>query len=451
MGVVQKIFYLHLPVAINTFAACAVVFVASVGYLWRRQLWWDDLASAAGKVAVLGATLVLATGMIWGHVAWGAWWTWSPRLTFSLVLWLLYAVYLITRGSIESSQRRALVGAVYGVLAFLDVPLVYLSARLLPDIHPRAIELAGPMKVTLAVWLVAVTAAMAGLMVRGYGVSGDGRRRSVRREKRSRGLRGSSDPRIASDPALGKRRRSGLRANGEEEDVSILLIGLNHKTAPVELREQLAFSREGVSTALMLFRNHYPEAEAMILSTCNRVEMLVATDAAQPTAGQVVSFLAQARDLAVQTFRGHLYELVGEQAMRHVLRVAAGLDSMVVGEYQIVSQLKGAYAAASEQGTTGRVLNRLVHHALATSKRVRTETELGQRKVSVPSVAVEVAKQVFSDFADKRCLVVGAGEMAQLVCEHLREAKLTAVCGGEPVAAERQGVGGGVRGRGGAI
>lgn len=164
MGVVQKIFYLHLPVAINTLLACGVVFVASLGYLWRRRLWWDDLASAAGKVAVLGASLVLATGMMWGHVAWGVWWTWSPRLTFSLVLWLLYVVYLVTRASVEGAQRRALVAAVYGVLAFLDVPLVYLSAKLMPDIHPASITLAGPMQLTLAAWGVVVTAALAGLM-----------------------------------------------------------------------------------------------------------------------------------------------------------------------------------------------------------------------------------------------------------------------------------------------
>lgn len=224
---------------------------------------------------------------------------------------------------------------------------------------------------------------------------------------------------------MGGSSASGPGASAAEDaDVSILLVGLNHRTAPVQVREQLAFGRDAVGTALMLFRNRYPQAEALILSTCNRVEMLVASDAEKPTAGDVVSFIAQARDLPVQSFRGHLYQLSGEAAIRHVLRVAAGLDSMVVGEYQIVSQLKAAYAAASEQGSTGRVLNRLIHHAFAASKRVRSETEIGQRKVSVPSVAVEVAKQVFSDFSDKRCLVVGAGEMAQLVCEHLREAKL---------------------------
>src|ERR1043165_3712789 len=120
MGPIQKIFYLHLPVAISTFLACFVCFVASAGYLAQRQLWWDDLASAAARVSVQLCSVVLITGMIWGKSAWGQWWTWSPRLTFSLVLWLLYLVYLMVRLSIESGERRALIGAVYGLIAFLD-------------------------------------------------------------------------------------------------------------------------------------------------------------------------------------------------------------------------------------------------------------------------------------------------------------------------------------------
>jgi heme exporter protein C len=168
MGPVQKIFYLHLPVAINTFVACAVVFVASLGYLWQRKLWWDDLAAAAGKVAALYCAVVLLTGMIWGKSAWGHWWTWSPRLTFSLVLFLLYAVYLMIRPSIESPQRRAIVSAVYGIAAFLDVPLVYLSVKLLDDIHPSSISLEPAMKITLLAWFAPVTLLMGGLLVSRY-------------------------------------------------------------------------------------------------------------------------------------------------------------------------------------------------------------------------------------------------------------------------------------------
>ena len=204
--------------------------------------------------------------------------------------------------------------------------------------------------------------------------------------------------------------------------MSIHLIGLNHRTAPVEIREQLAFSREGVATALLLFRNQFPQSEAAILSTCNRVEMLVATDGPKPTAADILTFIAQARDLPLAAFKPYLYQLEDEQACRHFFRVASGLDSMVLGENQIVNQVKQCFAAASEQGTTGRTLNRMFHHAFEVSKRVRTETKIGVGRVSIPSVAVDIASRIFDDFSTKQTLVVGAGEMAQLVCEHLREA-----------------------------
>lgn len=164
MGSVQKIFYLHLPVAFCTFFACFIVFVASAGYLWRRSIAWDDLGHAAASVAVVLCSVVLLTGMIWARNAWGYWWTWSPRLTFSLVLWLLYVVYLMIRPAIESGQRRALVSAVYGIVAFLDVPLVYLSVKLLPDIHPSSIELDPAMRQTLAVYFVPITLLTLGLI-----------------------------------------------------------------------------------------------------------------------------------------------------------------------------------------------------------------------------------------------------------------------------------------------
>jgi len=182
MGVVQKLFYVHLPSAINTFVACLVVFIASVGFLLKRDGWWDELAAAAAKMAVGLCTIVLATGMIWAKSAWNTWWTWSPRLTFSLLLWLLYVVYLIIRASIDSSQRRAVVAGVYGIVAFLDVPLVYLSARLLPDIHPASIGLAPEMKLTLLVWFVPVTLVNAGLIA------------AIYRRSRARRVRGDHVP-----------------------------------------------------------------------------------------------------------------------------------------------------------------------------------------------------------------------------------------------------------------
>lgn len=203
--------------------------------------------------------------------------------------------------------------------------------------------------------------------------------------------------------------------------MNILLVGLNHQTAPVEIREQLAFSQSGAETALILFRNRYPKSEAAIISTCNRVEVIVAADGEIPSTQDVVRFLAEARDLPVQSFNSYLYQFSGEQAWRHLFRVASGLDSMVLGESQIVNQVKRAYVMAAEKGTTGRVLNRLFHNAFEVSKRVRSETRIGEGKTSVPSVAVDVARQIFDDFKSKQTLIVGAGEMAQLTCQYLRE------------------------------
>src|SRR3954453_9361994 len=157
MGPIQKIFYLHLPSAICTFLACLTCFTASIGYLAQRKAWWDDLASASARVAVQLCSVVLITGMIWGKSAWGQWWTWSPRLTFSLALWLLFVVYLMVRASVGAGQRRAVISAVYGIIAFLDVPLVYLSARMMPDIHPSHIQLAPAMRLTLGFWFIPVT------------------------------------------------------------------------------------------------------------------------------------------------------------------------------------------------------------------------------------------------------------------------------------------------------
>lgn len=171
MGVVQKILYIHLPVAISMFIAALVVFIASAGYLVKREMWWDDLAAAAGSVTVLLATIVLLTGMTWARSAWGAWWTWTPRLTFSLVLWLLYVVYMLIRPSIDSPRRRALVCSVYGLAAFLDVPLVYLSTKLMPDIHPASIALELPMQRTLLFWFLPVVMLTGGFVCARYRIN----------------------------------------------------------------------------------------------------------------------------------------------------------------------------------------------------------------------------------------------------------------------------------------
>ena len=168
MGPIQKLFYAHLPSAINAFLGCLLAFIGGVGFLWQQRMKWDALSAAGAKVAALMCTVVLITGVIWGKLAWNAWWTWSPRLTFSLLLWLLYVVYLIIRPSIESPQTRGTVCAVYAIAAFLNVPLVWMSARLMADIHPESVALDPAMKLTLAVWFVPVTLLSVGLIVAIY-------------------------------------------------------------------------------------------------------------------------------------------------------------------------------------------------------------------------------------------------------------------------------------------
>jgi heme exporter protein C len=156
MGPVQKLIYLHLPAAILSFVSAMVVFVASLGFLWTRQDVWNRVARAAGIATVLCSATVLATGMIWAHFMWGLWWTWSPRLTFTLVMCVLYAGYLLLRRLPGGSEKWDTRCAVFGCVMFLDVPLVYLSIRLLPDVHPTSIPLTAAMRETLIPCYLAV-------------------------------------------------------------------------------------------------------------------------------------------------------------------------------------------------------------------------------------------------------------------------------------------------------
>ncbi len=192
MGPIQKLFYLHLPSAISALLGCLLAFIGGIGFLWQRKMKWDALSAAGAKVAALMCTVVLVTGVIWGRVAWGTWWGWTPRLTFSLLLWLLYVVYLIIRPSIESPQTRATVCAVYAIAAFLDVPLVWMSARLIPDpLHPATIGLDPAMKLTLLVWFVPVTLLTIGLIVAG---------KNSHRRKRERRTQLRSDQQAWAEP-----------------------------------------------------------------------------------------------------------------------------------------------------------------------------------------------------------------------------------------------------------
>lgn len=149
MGVVQKLIYLHLPAAIASFVTAMGVFIGGLGYLWTRKDVWNRLAHASGRATVACSLVVLITGIVWARVMWGVWWTWSPRLSFTLVMCLLYLAYLLLKRKAGSASTWETPSAIYGCIAFLEVPLLYLAIRLLPDVHPTSLPLTGEMRQTL--------------------------------------------------------------------------------------------------------------------------------------------------------------------------------------------------------------------------------------------------------------------------------------------------------------
>lgn len=223
----------------------------------------------------------------------------------------------------------------------------------------------------------------------------------------------------------------------------LLLGGLNHRNAPVELREQVAITAEDLPAGLAALRGCPGVSEALIISTCNRVELLVAYEGEAP---DLPEFLARRFGVNTTELRGHMYLHRNEEAVRHLFRVGASLDSMVVGEPQILGQLKDAYNAARTAGTLGPELERVLQQAFSVAKRVRTETGIAGSSVSIASVAVELALKIFGSLAGKRVLLVGAGKMGELAARHLlaRGASSIAVTNRTLARAERlaQGFGG---------
>jgi len=203
--------------------------------------------------------------------------------------------------------------------------------------------------------------------------------------------------------------------------MSIILIGVNHKTAPVEIRERLAFSDAACMDGLRRLVDGEVVREGLIVSTCNRVEILSATTAEQieSGAGRLAQFLDDAGSLPAGFLSNHLYRHTDDEAVRHLFRVASSLDSMVVGEPQVLGQVRRAYSVAVEAGTAGRILNRLVHHTFRVAKRVRNETGIAANAVSISFMAVELGKKIFGALKGSTVLLVGAGEMAELSARHL--------------------------------
>lgn len=199
----------------------------------------------------------------------------------------------------------------------------------------------------------------------------------------------------------------------------IAIVGLNHKTAPVEIRECLAFSDVETDSALEELRGSPAIDEALLVSTCNRVEVLVTASAVPAAVSTVKKFLSDFKKVETSRFDPSLYVYSGDEAVRHVFRVAASLDSMLLGEPQILGQMKAAYQAAVRKKTTGVVLNRLMHRTFFVAKRVRSETGIGDHAVSISYAAVELGRKIFGTLEGKKVLLLGAGEMAELAVEHL--------------------------------
>jgi glutamyl-tRNA reductase len=202
--------------------------------------------------------------------------------------------------------------------------------------------------------------------------------------------------------------------------MNLVIVGLNHKTSPIEIREKLSFPAHSIGDPLKKLTNHYGLNEGVILSTCNRVEVLAITSELEKGTWQIKRFLSDYHSIPLEILDEHLYVHQGEEAVKHLFRVAAGLDSMVLGEPQILGQVKDSYGYAVEHATAGIIVNKLYHKAFQVSKRVRTETKIGESAVSISFAAVELARKIFGELAGKTCMLVGAGEMAELAARHLQ-------------------------------
>ena len=201
----------------------------------------------------------------------------------------------------------------------------------------------------------------------------------------------------------------------------IVLIGLNHKTAPVEVRECLTFSGDDTASALDTLKQTTDINEVMLFSTCNRIELLMTTEERHHAVQIAKQFLADYKNVPQQDFETSLYVHAGDDAVRHIFRVACSLDSMMVGEPQILGQIKSAYRLAAGKKSTGVILNRLLHKAFFVAKRVRSETGIGDHAVSISYAAIELGRKIFGSMEQKQVLLLGAGEMAELAVEHLMQ------------------------------
>ena len=201
--------------------------------------------------------------------------------------------------------------------------------------------------------------------------------------------------------------------------MGLLALGINHRTAPIELREKIAFSPDNIGDALVEVVSATSAKEVAILSTCNRTELYCVVE--QGAGDELISWLGSSRQLALGDVLASTYEYWNEQCFKHAVRVASGLDSMVLGEPQILGQMKSAYNMAQSHNAAGRELGHLFQHVFSVAKRVRTDTDIGTNPVSVAYAATSLAQHIFSDLKDTRVLLIGAGETIELVARHLSD------------------------------
>ena len=202
------------------------------------------------------------------------------------------------------------------------------------------------------------------------------------------------------------------------------VLGINHHSAPVDVRERVAFAPETMVDALNDARESLGIDELGILSTCNRTEIYAATESGD---GHLLRWLSDYKRAPMEQLARCAYDSQGDEAIAHMIRVASGLDSLVLGEPQILGQVKSAFTVAREAGSVGSVLNSAFQHIFAVAKRVRTETAIGQNPVSVAYAAVSLAQRIFSDLAEVNALLIGAGETIELVAQHLRQKNIGAI------------------------
>lgn len=207
--------------------------------------------------------------------------------------------------------------------------------------------------------------------------------------------------------------------------MSLLALGINHKTAPVKIREQLSFAPDTIPAALKDLTSQNAVKEAVILSTCNRTELYCQLNCddgeSDKATHELIDWLKHHHDLTDTDISEYLYLHPEKEAVKHMLRVASGLDSLVLGEPQILGQLKTAFSVAKENGAIGQLLHKLFQHTFSCAKQVRTDTAIGASPVSVAFASVSLAKQIFSDFQEHTALLIGAGETIELVARHLQE------------------------------